>query len=173
MMVMMMMMMMMMRVKVMVMVMIVMMMVMVIAMMMMMTTTMMMVMVMVMVVVVVMMLVVVVVVMIISQDKPKPLTTPSPSPSLPSPTRAHRSQEERLAAAQILSDTQLPCPLLVDTMQDKASHSYGVFSERLCIVLDGRIVYLGIHGPVGYSVEEVEQWLKSYKNSSSKAECGT
>ena len=73
--------------------------------------------------------------------------------------------EERLAAAKILADTKPPCPIVVDNMADEANLHYGVASERLYIVLNGRIVYKGGIGPRYYSVPEVEGWLQAYQQS--------
>ena len=79
--------------------------------------------------------------------------------------RFHRSLKERLAAAEILADTQPPCPILVDNMADEANHHYGVVSERLYIVLNGRIVYNSPFGPRDYSIQAVEDWLSAYQQS--------
>ena len=53
-------------------------------------------------------------------------------------------------------------------MQDEANKKYGVVSERLYIILKGRIVYKGGFGPFEYRVEEVEDWLQAYKQSLNK-----
>ena len=73
--------------------------------------------------------------------------------------------EERLTAAKILADTKPPCPVVVDNMADEANLHYGVASERLYIVLNGRIVYKGGFGPRYNSVPEVEDWLQAYQQS--------
>ena len=73
--------------------------------------------------------------------------------------------EERLAAAEILAGTQAPCPIVVDNMADDANRHYGVVNERLYIVLNGRIVYKGGFGPLGYSIQEVEDWLSAFQQS--------
>ncbi|KAK7105269.1 hypothetical protein V1264_016675 [Littorina saxatilis] len=82
--------------------------------------------------------------------------------------RYHRTLEERLSAAQILADSKPPCPVLVDNMADEVNKKYGVVSERLYIILNGRVVYKGRYGPAEYSVAEVAQWLEAYKQSVDK-----
>ena len=49
-------------------------------------------------------------------------------------------------------------------MDDKANHSYGALPERLYIILNGKIVYMGGVGPMDYKVNEVEEWLQNFKS---------
>jgi hypothetical protein len=76
--------------------------------------------------------------------------------------RQHRTLKERCAAAQILADTDLACPVVVDSMSSEADRKYGGSSERLYIVLDGVVVYAGKMGPMGYHVQEVTDWLQQH-----------
>ncbi len=75
----------------------------------------------------------------------------------------HQSLEDRIEAAQGLAAEVKFCPILVDYMDDKANKAYGAYPERLYIVLNGKIVYIGGMGPMDYKIDEVEQWLKEYK----------
>ena len=76
----------------------------------------------------------------------------------------HRTLKDRLVAAQILSEflDSTPCSLAVDSMSDDANRAYGGLFERLCVVQDGRVAYLGQRGPMGYKLEEVQHWLEIY-----------
>ena len=77
----------------------------------------------------------------------------------------HRNLDERLAAARKLELLDPQCPIVVDTMTDRANKAYGALYERLYIVLDCVIVYEGGRGPMWYKVEEVESWLYNHFKS--------
>ncbi|XP_019614500.1 PREDICTED: type I iodothyronine deiodinase-like [Branchiostoma belcheri] len=76
--------------------------------------------------------------------------------------RQHRSLEERLAAAEILALHDIPCPILVDTMDNAAARAYAALPDRLYIVLDGVCVYRGAPGPDGFHPGEVRDWLQRF-----------
>ena len=80
-------------------------------------------------------------------------------------SRNHRNLQDRMDAAQQLVSSGPACEVVVDTMSDKANYVYGGLYERLYIVLNSRIVYVGARGPQGYRLEEVEEWLDQYKRS--------
>ena len=79
---------------------------------------------------------------------------------------AHRSIDDRLTAARILSESRdsIPGAIAVDTLTDDANRAYGGLYERLYVVLDGRVVYAGGRGPHGYRVDEVQHWLQRYSD---------
>ena len=58
----------------------------------------------------------------------------------------------------------ISCPLLVDFMEDKANKAYGALPERIYVLLNGKITYMGGPGPFGYKINELEDWLKNYKH---------
>jgi len=76
----------------------------------------------------------------------------------------HAVLEERLEAARTLEDVGLSGRLLVDSMQDLCSVLYGAVPERLLIAQKGIITYIGDMGPMGYSIEAVDQRLSKLKN---------
>ncbi|KAI8510480.1 Responsible for the deiodination of T4 (3,5,3',5'- tetraiodothyronine) [Branchiostoma belcheri] len=76
--------------------------------------------------------------------------------------RQHRCLEERLAAAEMLARYDIPCPILVDTMDNASTRAYAAMPDRLYIVLDGVCVYKGLPGPGGYHPEEVRDWLQKF-----------
>nr|XP_053653772.1 thyroxine 5-deiodinase-like [Cherax quadricarinatus] len=77
----------------------------------------------------------------------------------------HRTLDERyLAAQKMLKLEPVKCPVMLDRLDDEANKAYGALPERLYIILDGVIVYMGQQGPVGYKVSEVEFWLDDYRS---------
>ncbi|XP_042215641.1 type I iodothyronine deiodinase-like isoform X4 [Homarus americanus] len=76
----------------------------------------------------------------------------------------HKTLEERFLAAQTMLDMEpLKCPVMVDRLEDEANNAYGALPERLFIILNGVIVYKGEQGPMGYKVNEAENWLQNHK----------
>ncbi len=76
--------------------------------------------------------------------------------------RTHRNLQERLSAARMLHQMALPCPLLVDTMDNKAAASFRAIPERLVIVHNETVVYEGRRGPIGYDLKEVQDCLRKF-----------
>ena len=76
-----------------------------------------------------------------------------------------RSIEERLHAAKKLRDIGADCPIVVDIMENRANLLYGGLFERLYIILNNVVVYAGEKGPMGYRVEEINDWLQKYFRS--------
>lgn len=76
----------------------------------------------------------------------------------------HKQMEDRIVAAQGLQDVFKVnnCPILVDFMDDKANKAYGAYPERLYIIMNNKIVYVGGMGPMDYKVDEVDEWLNNY-----------
>lgn len=53
--------------------------------------------------------------------------------------------------------------MLVDGMDDAVNKAYAAWPERLYVVgLDGRLVFAGEMGPMGFSVEACEKALAAY-----------
>lgn len=77
--------------------------------------------------------------------------------------RKHQNLEERIGAAQkLIEHFSLPpqCQLVADCMDNNANVAYGVSNERVCIVQQRKIAYLGGKGPFFYNLREVRQWLE-------------
>lgn len=45
-------------------------------------------------------------------------------------------------------------------MDNNANVAYGVSNERVCIVQQKKIAYLGGKGPFFYNLKDVRQWLE-------------
>lgn len=76
----------------------------------------------------------------------------------------HDQMEDRIVAAHGLqAEFKVDnCPILVDLMDDHANKAYGAMPERLYIILDNKIVYVGGYGPFYYNVKEVDKWLDDF-----------
>jgi hypothetical protein len=67
------------------------------------------------------------------------------------------SFEERVALARTCAQTmRLPCPLVVDGMDDAVEAAYAAWPERLYVVdLDGTVIYRGGKGPMDFDPDEL------------------
>ena len=74
----------------------------------------------------------------------------------------HNGIQDRIKAVETLLKFKPNCPVVADEISNVLTYKYGAMSERLYVVLNGRVVYLGERGPHGYHVEEVEEWLTKY-----------
>uniref|UniRef100_A0ACD6B5B8 Iodothyronine deiodinase 2 n=1 Tax=Oryzias latipes TaxID=8090 RepID=A0ACD6B5B8_ORYLA len=82
--------------------------------------------------------------------------------------RKHQNLEERMGAARQLTEHfSLPpqCQLVADCMDNNANVAYGVSNERVCIVHQRKIAYLGGKGPFFYNLKEVRQWLEQLRQT--------
>jgi len=77
--------------------------------------------------------------------------------------RQHQAMEEKIDAAKILrkeaGKALEGCPILVDGMEQEAERKYSGLPERLYVLMDGKIVYAGEMGPMGYSVDDLDAFL--------------
>ena len=80
--------------------------------------------------------------------------------------KQHRNLEERVQAAQLmLNASNLQAPVLVDSTENEANLAYGALPIRLCIILNGRVVFTGGIGPTFYKTAEVRRWLERWQKS--------
>ena len=81
----------------------------------------------------------------------------------------HSKFEDRIAAAKQLQTKfqamKINSPMYVDFMEDQANAAYGALPERMYIILNGKIEYMGGIGPFGYKIHEVDEWLENYKDN--------
>ena len=76
----------------------------------------------------------------------------------------HTVVAERVAAAQILRREldklrAEEIPVYVDNMDNEASRMFGALPERLAIVLDGKVEFIGGRGPEDYSIPQASEAL--------------
>lgn len=80
--------------------------------------------------------------------------------------KQHRTIEERVQAAQLFQDaSKLETPVLVDCVDNEANQAYGALPIRLCIILNGRVEFVGGMGPTFYRTQEVRRWLTKWRES--------
>jgi hypothetical protein len=80
----------------------------------------------------------------------------------------HTDINQRLDAAAVLAGemnrisptTTTNIPLYVDTMANTASIQFGALPERLVILLDGKVHWIGGKGPMEYSLPKAEAALQ-------------
>ena len=76
--------------------------------------------------------------------------------------KEEQQQQQKPAAStsssSLTRSASLP-RLLVDTMENKASLAFGALPERLAIVVNGRVHFLGGKGPEMYSVADCREAL--------------
>jgi len=77
--------------------------------------------------------------------------------------RQPKTLEQRLTIARnFVSEKQIEgkTTLVVDLIDNNTQLAYKALPERLYIVLDGVLVYVGGRGPFKYLMGEVEYWLE-------------
>ena len=75
-----------------------------------------------------------------------------------------KTMEDRVDNANVLFDKiNFPVNFFIDTMTNQACNAFGALPERLAVILDGKIEFLGGTGPIGYSIPELENYLMKYK----------
>lgn len=76
-------------------------------------------------------------------------------------TPPHASLQDRIDNAKTLVEA-LPasCPIYADGFDDPCSKAFGALPERLVLLLDGEVLFVGGKGPDEYSVPEAAAALK-------------
>ncbi|CAK8690854.1 unnamed protein product [Clavelina lepadiformis] len=74
----------------------------------------------------------------------------------------HKSVEERIAAAKAFAENAgIKCLMLVDSMSNEATALYGAFPDRLYIIRNDVIEFVGGMGPMFYNVSKMVKALKT------------
>ena len=72
----------------------------------------------------------------------------------------HCNLEERVAAATTVEALRLPCPVSVDSMDDKLTARLEAMPERFAAINDeGRLIWKGKRGAPNYTVSEAKDYL--------------
>lgn len=84
---------------------------------------------------------------------------------------SHKRMEDRLDAANTLKEAfqKIPmddevrasCSIFVDKMENEAERKFAAFPERLYILREDEVAYVGGVGPYDYNLDEVEDWLRN------------
>ena len=56
-------------------------------------------------------------------------------------------------------------PVYADLMDNHVNKAFGAMPERLYILLNNEVVYVGGPGPFFYNLDEVKTWLENFKTS--------
>ena len=75
---------------------------------------------------------------------------------------------EPLLRQVLFSEKKYPVELVCDTMEGGVLDSYDGWPERLYIIEDYCVVYVGEKGPFGYKPNEVLEWMKQRFGSESE-----
>jgi len=72
-----------------------------------------------------------------------------------------KSIEERISAAKIVGQkVDYPVDIYVDQLDNKANRAFGAIPERLAIVMNNKVEWIGGDGPFNYSIEATAEQLK-------------
>ncbi|CAH1794763.1 unnamed protein product [Owenia fusiformis] len=77
--------------------------------------------------------------------------------------KQHASLEERLDAARHLKE-RIPCPIYVDSMENEAMWSYAALPDRLVIVNNHIVEFIGKAGPFGFNTAAVCEWIDRHRD---------
>lgn len=72
----------------------------------------------------------------------------------------HKSLENRNEAAQILKDMFPDCPIYLDGFENEAEKLYSAFPDKMVIIYDDHIQYIGGQGPFGFKITELVDHLE-------------
>ena len=75
-----------------------------------------------------------------------------------------KSFEERFDTARNFKkmiENKLKVQILVDDMDNKANITFGATPERLAVLFQGKLQWLGGPGPFKHSVEDLEKYLET------------
>lgn len=75
-------------------------------------------------------------------------------------TLAERCDAAQLLAAELGVLDAPDVPLVVDGLDNRASLAYGALPERLVILQEGTVVFIGGKGPEEYSIEAARRALE-------------
>ena len=87
-------------------------------------------------------------------------------PGNPFDIATHRDMADRVRAAQQLTPFVKCCPIYVDNFDNEACSAYGAFPDRLFVIVDGVVEYVGDEGPFGYSIPKLRKALESLQGLS-------
>ena len=74
---------------------------------------------------------------------------------------SHKTLEERIQAAEILNEKLgEECTLLVDGLDNAADSAYAAKPDRIYIVKNGKIEFIGAPGPLSINPEALEMRLR-------------
>jgi len=74
-----------------------------------------------------------------------------------------KTMEARFDNAAVLAELiDFPVKMYVDTLANQANNAFGAIPERLAVVADGRVQFIGGPGPWEYSIDKLVKHLSTY-----------
>ena len=73
----------------------------------------------------------------------------------------HKTIDDRITAAHMLKDCGMPCPIILDTMDDESVFEFAALPEAFYIIENGVVQLKGL-GPFRYNPQHVRKWLDNY-----------
>ena len=67
-----------------------------------------------------------------------------------------------MEVAKILAERYPQIPVYADNMDNEVNKAFGAMPERLFILLNNEVVYVGGMGPFFYNLDEVKDWLVNF-----------
>ena len=67
-----------------------------------------------------------------------------------------------MEAAKIIAEQCPSIPVYADLMDNRLNKAFGALPERLFILLNNEVVYVGGTGPFHYNLNEVKTWLDTF-----------
>lgn len=84
------------------------------------------------------------------------------------PITTHADLQARLEAADLfVRRKDIQSAVYVDSMQNEVLDRYQAWPERLYVVMDGVVVYVGGIGPFHFDLGELEGWLERHTQATS------
>ena len=74
----------------------------------------------------------------------------------------HNTIDDRIAAANMLKEYPMPCPIFLDTMDNESAYEYASMPEALYIIENGVVQLKGLGPFRGYNPKHVRKWLENY-----------
>ena len=82
------------------------------------------------------------------------------------PLTTHHCMADRLQAANLfVTRKHIESSVYVDSMENEVLDRYQAWPERLYVVQDGVVVYVGGIGPFHFDLSELEAWLEKHTHS--------
>ena len=76
--------------------------------------------------------------------------------------KQHINLQERIQAANVLKGKGVEGNLVCDDMSNESTLAYAAKPERLYVLLDNKVVFVGGMGPNDYNVDSLRDFLLTY-----------
>ena len=76
--------------------------------------------------------------------------------------QTHRTIEDRKNAAKLLKDAWKHT-ILVDNLNNEAAKMFGALPQRLCLIENGVVEYLGPRIPMNFDINDIDRLLEKFQ----------